>query len=72
MFVVVLAATMWLDRQVYATYFPESGLVWLGLHGIWLGPFLVFAAVGALLASRRSRQPIGWLLVTAAMTSGSS
>ncbi len=70
LFVVVLGTTLWLDRRVYATYFPESGLIWLGLHGVWLGPFLVFAAVGALLASRRPRQPIGWLLVAAAVTSG--
>jgi len=51
---------------------PECGLVWLELPGVWLGPFLVFAAVGALLASRQPRQPIGCLLVTAAVTSDSS
>ncbi|MDX1659776.1 MAG: hypothetical protein R3343_13215, partial [Nitriliruptorales bacterium] len=69
LFAALLAIILWLDREVFAAFFGDVGLSWAGLHGVWLGPFLVFSVVGALIASRRPRQPLGWLLLVAALAS---
>lgn len=70
LFVVLFGVILWMDSRIFAAYFPELGsLAWLGLHGVWLGPFLGFAAVGAVIASRRPRHPIGWVMLAAAVAS---
>jgi hypothetical protein len=57
-----LAATAWLDRLLRQAGLPE--LTWLNLSSI---PQVVAAvsaaAVGAVLAARRPRHPVGWLLL---------
>jgi signal transduction histidine kinase len=64
--VALIAAGLVLDRIAAAQHVPGSGPV-------WLYPFLVAAisapaAVGALIAARRPRNPIGWILVIGALS----
>jgi hypothetical protein len=55
-------ATVWLDRLLRQAGQPE--LTWLDLSSISQVVAAVSAAtVGAVLASRRSRHPVGWLLL---------
>jgi hypothetical protein len=57
-----LPATVWLDRLLRQAGTPE--LAWLRLSSIPQVTGAVSAAtVGAVLASRRSRHPVGWLLL---------
>ncbi|HSK35432.1 MAG TPA: hypothetical protein VLA80_01720, partial [Actinomycetota bacterium] len=57
-----LPATAWLDRLLRQAGTPE--LTWLRLSSIPQGAAAVSAAtVGAVLASRRPRHPVGWLLL---------
>ncbi len=57
-----LPATVWLDQLLRRAGTPE--LAWLRLSSIPQVAGAVSAAtVGAVLASRRSRHPVGWLLV---------
>ena len=64
--VVLIAGGLVLDRIAAAQHVSGSG-AW------WLYPFLVAAvlapaAVGALIAARRPRNPIGWILVLGALS----
>jgi hypothetical protein len=57
-----LAATVWLDRLLRQAGLPE--LTWSQAGGVSYGVAAVSAAtVGAVLASRRPRHPVGWLLL---------
>jgi hypothetical protein len=57
-----LAATAWLDRLLRQASLPE--LTWLNLSSIPQVVAAVSAAtVGAVLAARRPRHPVGWLLL---------
>ena len=57
-----LAATAWLDALLRQGGLPE--LVWLGAgNAASAGAAVIAATVGALVASRRPRHPVGWLLV---------
>jgi hypothetical protein len=47
----------------------RRGAVTYALHGV---AFMAFAAVGAFLAGRRPRNPIGWILVATGLASGVS
>jgi hypothetical protein len=58
-----LAATAWLDRLLRQA--GRSELVALGAGSVpSAGTAVVAATVGALVASRRPRHPVGWLLAT--------
>ena len=57
-----LAATAWLDALLRQA--GQSALAWLGAgNAASAGAAVVAATVGALVASRRPRHPVGWLLV---------
>ena len=57
-----LAATAWLDRLLRQASLPE--LAWLNLSSIpQVVAALSAATVGAVLAARRPRHPVGWLLL---------
>lgn len=71
LFIVLFGLILWMDARMFAVHLPDQGsLAWLGLHGVWLGPFVVFAVVGAVIASRRPRHPVGWLLLAAPLAAG--
>jgi hypothetical protein len=58
-----VAATVWLDQLLRQAGRPE--LVSTGAGAVPLGgATLIAAVVGALVASRQPRHPVGWLLVT--------
>ena len=57
-----LAATAWLDALLRQA--GQPALAWLGAgNAASAGAAVVAATVGALVASRRPRHPVGWLLV---------
>ena len=57
-----LAGTAWLDRLLRQASLPE--LAWLNLSSIpQVVAALSAATVGAVLAARRPRHPVGWLLL---------
>jgi hypothetical protein len=58
-----LGATLWLDQLSRQAGRPDLAA---GIPGTFLGPMLALvsaATVGAVLASRRPRHPVGWLLL---------
>ena len=70
---VELAVTLWSDRLLRPARIPD--VVWLTPgNAIELGAAVSAAAVGVVLASRRPRHPVGWLLLGMALsiTSGST
>jgi hypothetical protein len=64
---VLLAVTLWMDRLLRPTANPA--LIWLTSgNRIELVAAVSAAAVGAVLASRRPRHPVGWLLIGMALS----
>jgi hypothetical protein len=58
----------WLVEQVRSQWAPTVGFLAAAWEGLGLiGIFALFAVVGALIASRRARQPIGWLMLGSAL-----
>jgi signal transduction histidine kinase len=64
--VAVIAAGLVLDRIAAARHVPESGSVWL--YPLVFAAIAAPAAVGALIATQRPRNPIGWILVVGALS----
>jgi hypothetical protein len=58
-----LAVLLWLDRRLGQAGRPDLGPLTANVVG-WVLGSLCAATVGAVLASRRPRHPVGWLLVT--------
>jgi hypothetical protein len=57
-----LATTAWLDQLLRQAGRPE--LIWLGAgNAASVGAAVTAATIGALVASRRPRHPVGWLLL---------
>jgi hypothetical protein len=57
-----LATTAWLDQLLRQAGRPE--LIWLGAgNAASVGAAVIAATIGALVASRRPRHPVGWLLL---------
>jgi signal transduction histidine kinase len=64
--VAVIAGELLLDRIAAAKHISGSGSVWL--YPFLFGAVSVPAAVGALIATRRPRNPIGWILVLGSLS----
>jgi hypothetical protein len=64
--VAVIAGGLVLDRVAAAQHVAGSGSVWL--YPMLLAAISAPAAVGALIAARRPRNPIGWILVAGALS----
>ncbi len=62
----LIAAGLVLDRIAAAENVPGSGAVWL--YPLLLAATSAPAAVGGLIATRRPRNPIGWILVVGALS----
>ncbi len=65
LFVVVAAADLWTWRLGVVAGIPESKRDPAGLLLVFVPTLLVVGATGAFIASRRSRNPIGWVLLAA-------
>jgi hypothetical protein len=58
-----LAAVPWTDRLMIRAGRPELASQWQGPFFFAVLGFLIATTVGALVASRRPRHPVGWLLL---------
>jgi signal transduction histidine kinase len=63
---VLIAGGLVLDQVAANRHLPESGPVWL--YPFLLAAISAPAVVGALIATRRPRNPIGWILVLGALS----
>lgn len=60
--------SVWIMEQVRSRWAPDAGgLSAAGEIAPLLGAFTLFAVVGALIVSRRPRQPVGWVMLGAAL-----
>jgi signal transduction histidine kinase len=66
--VALIAGGLVLDRIAAAQHIPGAGSVWL--YPLLVAAIAVPAVVGALIAARRPRNPIGWILVMGALSLG--
>ena len=64
--VAVIAGGLVLDQIAAAEHVPGSGSFWL--YPLLFAAISAPAAVGALIAARRPRNPIGWILVVGALS----
>jgi hypothetical protein len=65
---VVLVTLTWLLDHYYIPRLPEKGIP--NLYAFLSVPLLVYAAVGAFVASRRPKNPVGWLLYAIGLVFG--
>ena len=67
-YVIGAGLSLWLIEQVRADRTPDVGfLAAIGEVAGLLGIFVLFAVLGAVIVSRRPRQPVGWLMLGAAL-----
>ena len=60
--------SVWVMEQVRSRWAPDAGVLSAaGEIAPLLGAFALFAVVGALIVSRRPRQPVGWVMLGAAL-----
>src|SRR5215213_4469471 len=67
-----LAVVPWLDRLTIRAGRPELASQWQGPFFFAVLGFLIATTVGALVASRRPRHPVGWLLLGFALSQNAS
>jgi hypothetical protein len=67
-----LAAVPWTDRLMIRAGRPELASQWQGPFFFVVLGFLIATTVGALVASRRPRHPVGWLLLGFALSQNAS
>jgi hypothetical protein len=67
-----LAVVPWTDRLTIRAGRPELASQWQGSFLLVVLAFLITTTVGALVASRRPRHPVGWLLLGFALSQTAS
>jgi hypothetical protein len=67
-----LAVVPWMDRLTIRAGRPELASQWQGSFLLVVLAFLITTTVGALVASRRPRHPVGWLLLGFALSQTAS
>jgi hypothetical protein len=67
-----LAVVPWMDRLTIRAGRPELASQWQGPFFVVVLGFLIATTVGAVVASRRPRHPVGWLLLGFALSQTAS